>query len=200
MTHPCNTQVNKGTISTEEAKDLADWVSSLESELVAPLMNEATSPTPIKRIPYLSLGLWWNAEARRYDPVKHEIPKWMIKLAERAYYAGGYTPPRIETSVINFYTKPSDFLVLHQDLLEHPKLIQHGSPVAIISTGPRAEFSLGGFKPTDEVVKTLPMDHGDTLVFGGPDRARFHGVTRVSSKVDSQNPRISFTFRQVHWP
>ena len=39
-------------------------------------------------------------------------------------------------------------------------------------------FLLGGASRNDKTVK-IPLLHGDVLVWGGPDRLRFHGVQPV---------------------
>ena len=67
---------------------------------------------------------------------------------------------------------------LHQDKDESPESIAQGAPVVSFSIGDSGRFLFGGLRRR-EPVETILLESGDTFVFGGPARLRYHGVTRI---------------------
>ena len=83
---------------------------------------------------------------------------------------------------------------LHQDRNER----DFGAPIVSVSLGLPAVFLWGGLRRSDAVVR-LRLHDGDVLVWGGPDRLRFHGVQPVAA---GSHPRwgawrINLTFRKA---
>jgi DNA oxidative demethylase len=86
-------------------------------------------------------------------------------------------------------------LSAHQDRNER----DFDQPIVSVSLGLPAIFLWGGMKRTDPV-RRVALLHGDVVVWGGPDRLRFHGVNALA---EGDHPmtgarRINFTFRRAH--
>jgi alkylated DNA repair protein (DNA oxidative demethylase) len=153
----------------------------------------------------LCLGRHWNPltyqyEATRSDydglpvlPVPHE---WRERAARIAADAGFTFAP--DVCLINFYDAAGR-MGLHQDKDESPASIAEGAPVVSISLGDTARFLFGGLKRRDPV-ESLLLESGDTFVFGGPARLRYHGVSRIIPETAPPElrfeGRFNLTFRQ----
>ena len=61
-----------------------------------------------------------------------------------------------------------------------------------------AVFLFGGLKRADKPAH-VPLRHGDVIVWGGPDRLRYHGVKPLEEGVHSLvgGHRINLTFRKA---
>lgn len=114
-------------------------------------------------------------------------------LAQDAARQAGFPAFRPDTCLINRYT-PGSRLSLHQDKDER----DFSAPIVSVSLGLPARFVFGGFTRSDPVQR-WPLFHGDVVVWGGPDRLRFHGVLPLH---DGHHPllgrqRINLTFRRA---
>lgn len=83
---------------------------------------------------------------------------------------------------------------LHQDKDER----DFSAPIVSVSLGLPAVFLFGGFSRAERPGR-IELRHGDVLVWGGPDRMRFHGVLPVA---EGEHPllgrrRINLTFRKA---
>jgi alkylated DNA repair protein (DNA oxidative demethylase) len=95
--------------------------------------------------------------------------------------------------LINRY-EPGSRLTLHQDKNEK----DFSAPIVSVSLGIPATFLFGGNKRADKALR-LPLTHGDVVVWGGPDRLRYHGVLPLK---DARHPlmgrtRVNLTFRKA---
>lgn len=156
-------------------------------------------------IKMVCLGKHWNARTYNYEPTRsdydnlpvQEIPEDLKRLARRAALAAGM---RIEPDVclLNYYPEEGR-LGLHQDKDERPETIEAGIPVVSYSLGDTATFLIGGTRRKDPV-KAVLLKSGDALVFGGPSRLRFHGVSGLVSGTAPEGlgvkGRFNLTFRQ----
>ena len=111
------------------------------------------------------------------------------ELAREAGYAG-FAP---DACLINCY-EPGSRLSLHQDKNERDFL----HPIVSVSLGLPATFLFGGPKRTNPITK-YALFHGDVVVWGGPSRLFYHGVSTVK---DGEHPklgqrRINLTFRKA---
>lgn len=121
------------------------------------------------------------------------MPALFLTLArDAAEWAGfpGYEP---DACLINRY-RPDAKLSLHQDKDERD--LTH--PVVSISLGVPATFLWGGFRRSDKPAR-LTLSHGDVMVWGGPDRMRYHGILPLG---EGEHPllgaqRINLTFRKA---
>jgi alkylated DNA repair protein (DNA oxidative demethylase) len=84
---------------------------------------------------------------------------------------------------------------LHQDRDEQ----NFAAPVVSLSLGDPAVFRLGGLTRTAPT-RSLRLESGDALTFGGPARLVFHGVDRIgpgASTLLAGGGRINLTLRRV---
>lgn len=132
-----------------------------------------------------------------YDPLSNKpwppMPALFHRLAIRAASEAGYRAFRPDVCLINCY-RPGAQLSLHQDRDERAP----GAPIVSFSLGLPATFLWGGMHRADPVSRHQ-LRHGDVLVWGGPDRFRFHGVAPLK---EGQHPqlaarRINLTFRET---
>ena len=99
-----------------------------------------------------------------------------------------------EACLVNFY-EASARMGLHQDRDE----ADFEAPIVSISLGDSCRFRFGGAKRTDRT-KSIVLDSGDVVVFGGPARLMFHGVDRILPDTSTLLPaggRINLTLRRV---
>lgn len=129
------------------------------------------------------------------DPVTgHEwpaMPPIFGKVAKKAAEAAGYSNFAPDVGLINEY-RPGTRLTLHQDRDEKDT----ESPIVSISLGVPAVFQWGGLRrggPT----RRVSLRHGDVVVWGGPDRFRYHGILPLKEDIHplTGDCRINITFR-----
>jgi alkylated DNA repair protein (DNA oxidative demethylase) len=147
-----------------------------------------------------ALGWVTDRTGYRYDPVDPEsgrpwpaMPDVFLDLArcaaDRAGF-GGFVP---DACLINRY-EPGSKLSLHQDKDEQ----DFAAPIVSVSLGLPARFQWGGMRRSDPVAR-VPLEHGDVMVWGGPDRLRYHGVLPIKAgDHPATGPfRINLTFRKA---
>lgn len=146
------------------------------------------------------LGWVSDRSGYRYSPVDPltgenwpTMPECFLKLAQDAAAKAGYQNFTPDACLINRY-EPKNKLSLHQDKDE--KSPEH--PIVSVSLGLPATFQFGGLKRTDPVLK-YALQHGDVVVWGGPSRLYYHGITPLK---DGEHPllgrtRINLTFRKA---
>lgn len=146
--------------------------------------------------------LGWISDRQGYrytasDPASDRpwpaMPEQFTDLAAAAAQEAGFPGYRPDACLINRYG-PGTKLSLHQDRDERD--LAH--PVVSFSLGLPATFLWGGFKCSDKPKKLL-LEHGDVLVFGGPDRLRYHGIAPLA---EGEHPllgaqRINLTLRKA---
>jgi DNA oxidative demethylase len=111
------------------------------------------------------------------------------QAAARAGF-GGFSP---DACLINRY-QPGARMSLHQDKDED----DFGAPIVSVSLGLPAIFLFGGLKRNDKA-RRFRLQHGDTVVWGGPARLAFHGVAPLADgeHVLMGRQRINLTFRKA---
>jgi DNA alkylation damage repair protein AlkB len=156
-------------------------------------------------IKMVCLGRHWNAKTYKYESTRsdydglpvQELPEDLKELARQMACEAGM---RIEPDVclLNYYSVEAR-LGLHQDKDERPETIEAGIPVVSISLGDTAKFMIGGTRRKDPV-RTVLLESGDAIVFGGPSRLRYHGVSGIiagTAPVElGIEGRFNLTFRQ----
>jgi DNA oxidative demethylase len=147
-----------------------------------------------------TLGWVTDRMGYRYDQRDPEsgqtwpkMPDTFLGLAREAAVRAGFPGFLPDACLINRY-EPGAKLSLHQDRNEKDL----DQPIVSVSLGVPATFLLGGMTRSERAV-TLELIHGDVLVWGGPDRLRYHGVLPLK---DAQHPvlgrhRINLTFRKA---
>jgi alkylated DNA repair protein (DNA oxidative demethylase) len=146
------------------------------------------------------LGWVTDRSGYRYDPVDPatgrawpSMPAVFERLARNAAGEAGFANFTPDACLVNRY-EPEARLTLHQDKNER----DYDAPIVSVSLGLSARFLLGGLKRSDRT-KSVPLIHGDVLVWGGPSRLRFHGVApiREGHHPATGSYRINLTFRRA---
>lgn len=127
------------------------------------------------------VGWVTDRKGYRYDPLDPEtgrpwppLPACFIQLAERAAAEAGFAAFRPDVCLINRYG-PGARMSLHQDRDER----DFSAPIVSVSLGLSATFLFGGLKRADRPHR-LPLEHGDVVVWGGPNRLAYHGVAPIA--------------------
>jgi len=117
----------------------------------------------------------------------------MTALAKRAADAAGFPDFEPDACLINQY-QPGNRLSLHQDRNER----DFGAPVVSVSLGLPAVFLFGGLKRSD-TTRRITLQHGDVVVWGGPQRLAFHGIAKLADgdHALTGHCRINLTFRRA---
>lgn len=147
-------------------------------------------------------ALGWLSSAQGYGYVRRDpatgaawpaLPARWSALARAAAAAAGFGDFVPDACLVNRYA-PGAGLGLHQDLDEPDR----AAPIVSVSLGLPATFLWGGRCRTDAVAR-VALAHGDVVVFGGPDRLRYHGVAPVAAgDHPATGPcRINLTLRRA---
>ncbi|CAP43274.1 DNA oxidative demethylase AlkB [Bordetella petrii] len=146
--------------------------------------------------------LGWTSDRHGYrytrlDPQTGQpwpaMPAPFLRLAQDAAEAAGFAGFRPDACLVNRYA-PGARMSLHQDKNER----DFSAPIVSVSLGIAAVFLFGGSRRGDSA-RRVPLQHGDVVVWGGPDRLRYHGVLPLK---DATHPRlgaarVNLTFRQA---
>jgi alkylated DNA repair protein (DNA oxidative demethylase) len=129
------------------------------------------------------------ASGRNWPP----MPEAFQRVANDAAVRAGFGPFIPDACLINRY-EAGTRLSLHQDRNER----DFAQPIVSVSLGLPAVFLFGGTARSDKSQR-VPLAHGDVVVWGGPDRLRFHGVLPIK---EGRHPltgacRINLTFRKA---
>jgi DNA oxidative demethylase len=147
-----------------------------------------------------TLGWVTDRKGYRYDSIDPLsgrpwplLPAAFEALATEAAAQAGFHSFAPDACLINRY-EPGARLTLHQDKDEQ----DFAQPIVSVSLGIPAVFLFGGLERTAKTVR-VKLTHGDVVVWGGPDRLRYHGVLPLK---EAQHPlvgnqRINLTFRKA---
>ena len=147
-----------------------------------------------------ALGWVSDAQGYRYDALDPDtgiawpaLPRALRELATHAASRVGFAGFLPDACLVNRYA-PGARLTLHQDRNER----DFGAPIVSVSLGLPAMFLFGGLKRTDRPQR-VSLTHGDTVVWGGPSRLRYHGVAAVRAGHHERlgGCRINLTFRKA---
>ena len=133
----------------------------------------------------------------RLDPASGRpwpaMPGLFTEIAQSAAACAGFAAFAPDACLVNRY-EPGAKMSLHQDKDERD-LTQ---PVVSVSLGLPAVFLLGGATRAEKPGR-VTLEHGDVLVFGGPSRLRYHGVSplREGEHRHVGRARINLTFRKA---
>jgi len=165
-----------------------------------PRMPVSGKPFSVEQTNFGPLG-WVSDEAGyRYSTTHPEtgkpwpaIPRALLEL----WSAASQYPEPAECCLVNLY-RGAARMGLHQDKDEQAV----DAPVLSISLGDSAFFRIGGVSRRG-ATKSLPLQSGDVLVFGGAARLAYHGIDRVMAATSQLLPgggRINLTLRRVNSP
>ena len=146
--------------------------------------------------------LGWTSDRHGYRYATHDpltghawppLPDLFLRLARNAAAEAGFPGFTPDACLINRYV-PGARLSLHQDKDEQ----DYGAPIVSVSLGMPAVFLFGGHRRADKTQR-IPLFHGDVVVWGGPDRLRYHGVAPLKDHPHALlgSQRINLTFRKA---
>lgn len=147
-----------------------------------------------------SLGWVTDRSGYRYcetDPMTGKrwpvMPDAFVALAIEAAVQVGYPDFVPDACLVNRYV-PGSRMSLHQDKNEQ----DYTAPIVSVSLGLPVVFQFGGMKRNEKPAR-LPLSHGDVVVWGGPDRLRYHGVSPLKPGCHELlgECRINLTFRKA---
>jgi alkylated DNA repair protein (DNA oxidative demethylase) len=177
---------------------------ALEGVLQAAPFRQMTTPGGFKMSAALSScgKLGWTSDRRgyRYTEIDPDsglhwpaMPAVFMRLAQAAAADAGFADFVPDACLINRY-EPGAKMSLHQDRNERDM----DAPVVSISLGIPAVFQFGGEQRSDKTQR-VPLFHGDVVVWGGPDRLRYHGILPIKPAHHPVlgNCRINMTFRKA---
>jgi DNA oxidative demethylase len=119
------------------------------------------------------------------------MPQSFVELARDAAATAGFADYAPDCCLINRYVVGAS-MGLHQDLDEHDL----GQPIVSVSIGADATFIVGGLKRND-ATRSVVLQDGDVLVWGGEDRLAFHGVRALKPTRGPDTLRYNLTFRRA---
>lgn len=162
-----------------------------------PTMPGSGKPFSVEETNFGTLGWYSDKSGYRYEP-RHpltgaswaDIPPLLFALWDAA--TASAPPP--ECCLVNLY-RDGARMGLHQDRDEAAL----DMPVVSLSLGDEAVFRIGG-TTRKEPTRSLRLQSGDLLAFGGPARLAFHGIDRVipgSSTAVPGGGRLNLTLRRV---
>jgi len=146
------------------------------------------------------MGWMSSASGYRYaacDPLSGQpwpdMPAGLMALAQRAAAQAGYANFHPDACLINEYV-PGAKLSLHQDKDE--KNLR--APIVSVSLGLPAVFLFGTSSRKDRPQR-YRLVHGDVVVWGGPSRLAYHGVTALADGEHALlgRRRLNLTFRSA---
>ena len=121
------------------------------------------------------------------------MPRLFQQLAQAAAARAGFPDFQPDAGLINRYG-PAARMSLHRDQDERDLT----APIVSVSLGLPAVFLWGGLKRQEPTQRIL-LEHGDVVVWGGPDRRRYHGVLPLKAGYHPLlgDQRLNLTFRQA---
>jgi alkylated DNA repair protein (DNA oxidative demethylase) len=184
------------------------WEQALVASLArvieaAPLRNMITPGGFRMSVAMTNCGaLGWVSDPSGYryaakDPVSQcpwpPMPASFLELAGAAAARAGFAGFVPDACLVNRY-EPGARLTLHQDKDER----DYSAPIVSVSLGLPATFLFGGLT-RKEPPRRIPLDHGDVVVWGGPDRLRYHGVLALAEGEHRVlgRARVNLTFRRA---
>lgn len=192
-------------LSYWEQKSLVKMYLQMQDTLYVPKLKSGHS----MNLKMTCLGSHWSAKDYHYHEVRKDIDNQPVlpfnptltKLADRFLRASfpSYSHG-LDIAICNYYA-PSSTLGLHKDNSESKESLDRGDPIVSFSVGASCDFQMGGLNRYDPL-KTIKLNSGDVLVFGGSDRLRYHGVNKIHrSDAPFQkflnHGRINFTLRKL---
>ena len=186
--------------SVQEA--LVEEVRSIvqQAPLFVPAMPRTGKQMSVRMTNCGSLGWVSSVTGYRYDAVDPDngnrwprLPRAFLRLAKDAAARAGFAGFVPDACLVNRY-EPGARLTLHRDRNER----DFEAPIVSVSLGLPATFLFGGLARSDRPLR-VQLHHGDTVVWGGPARLRYHGVAALKAgehdRMGAQ--RINLTLRKA---
>lgn len=168
--------------------------------LFTPRMPRTGKPFSVRMTGCGRLGWVSDERGYRYQPLHPETgAPWppMPEQVLRAWEELSAYPHPPDACLINFYG-PGARMGMHQDKDEE----ELEAPVVSLSLGDTGLFRYGGLDRRDPT-RSVRLNSGDAIVFGGPARLIHHGIDRLMAGSSSLLPgggRLNLTLRKVEKP
>ncbi len=201
-TQPSIQKLQEGVVLIHDAFDAAKLFVAVQAVIaVAPLRHMQTPGGKEMSVAMTNCGtLGWTSNHAGYayshmDPETKnpwpQMPSLLFDTAAQLADMAGCTGFAPDACLINHYTSGAQ-MGLHQDRDEK----DFSQPIVSLSLGLPAKFIIGGLNRRDPV-RSIQLDGGDAIVFGGAARLLFHGVRPLKSGHHPAlgNSRINLTFR-----
>jgi alkylated DNA repair protein (DNA oxidative demethylase) len=192
--------VIRGAALPHAAALLADLARVLQSAPPRHMMTPGGFRMSVAMSNCGTLGWVTDPDGYRYaatDPASGApwppMPASFLQVAQHAAHEAGYSGFAPDACLISRY-EPGARLTLHQDRDEGDL----GQPIVSVSLGLPAVFLFGGARRSVRVAR-VPLHHGDAVVWGGPARLHYHGVSKLA---DGAHPltgryRFNLSFRRA---
>jgi DNA oxidative demethylase len=165
-----------------------------------PRMPRTGKPLSVRMTNCGPLGWVSDVDGYRYQPCHPETGLPWPSMPDVVHHAwdelSGYPHPP-EACLVNVYAATAR-MGLHQDRDEE----DFDAPVVSLSLGDTGLFRFGGTSRRGPT-RSIRLESGDALVFGGPSRLIFHGIDRLVGGTSTMLPngcRINLTLRRVTKP
>lgn len=184
-----------------QVAEILDAIASIVAQ--APFRHMETPGGHRMSVAMTNCGpLGWVTDRRgyRYAPLDPEsgqpwppLPEAVRRLARDAAERAGFSGFIPDACLINRY-EPGAKMSLHQDRNEE----DFTQPIVSVSLGLPATFQFGGMSRSDKSLR-VPLSHGDVMVWGGPDRLRYHGILPIKEGHHPQlgRARVNLTLRRA---
>jgi alkylated DNA repair protein (DNA oxidative demethylase) len=165
--------------------------------LYTPRMPRTGKPFSVRMTNCGPLGWVSDIDGYRYQPTHPDTGKPWPAIPDqvlRAWEELSAYPQGPDACLVNFYESGAR-MGMHQDKDEK----EFAAPVVSLSLGDTALFRYGGLDRKDPT-KSVKLQSGDAIVFGGPARLIYHGIDRLvpgSSDLLPQGGRLNLTLRKV---
>ena len=162
-----------------------------------PCMPISGKPFSVEETNFGPLGWVSDKRGYRYTGTHPETGKpWppIPNLLLGLWRSATRYPDAPECCLVNLYRGPAR-MGLHQDRDEEAV----DAPVLSVSLGDSAIFRIGGASRRGPT-RSLRLESGDVLTFGGPARLAYHGIDRIvagTSALIAGGGRLNFTLRRV---
>ncbi|MEM6762558.1 MAG: alpha-ketoglutarate-dependent dioxygenase AlkB [Pseudomonadota bacterium] len=184
--------------SRERQEMLAAAVAAvlLEAPLFTPKMPRTGKPFSVRMTNCGPLGWVADKDGYRYQALHPDrgTPWPAIPADLLALWRDVGAPANPDACLVNHYQQGAR-MGLHQDRDEGT----FDAPVVSVSLGDTAVFRIGGMSRKSPT-RSIKLQSGDVIVFGGPARLIYHGIDRImagSSTVWPGGGRINLTLRRA---
>ena len=206
LTGKVNETIAEGAVllrgfAQEASQSLIGSISSISS--AAPFRHMVTRGGHSMSVAMTNCGrVGWTSDETgyRYSPLDPQnglpwpaVPWLFLNLAQSAAAQGGFADFEPDACLINRY-EPGARMGLHQDKDER----DFNAPIVSVSLGLPATFLFGGKRRSDKVQR-YELENGDVVVWGGPTRLYYHGITALKNGDHplTGKTRINLTFRRA---
>jgi alkylated DNA repair protein (DNA oxidative demethylase) len=197
----------KGLLTLAEQRQVYEQVCTIEPGFYVPVLRNGNK----MNLRMNCLGLHWSAVTYKYSKIRDidgkpvaAVPEFLNEVAQRALRETHYWPENdlraYDICIVNWYDEANGKLGIHCDNSETPESLASGYPVASLSIGATAVFTIGGLTRQEPQEAHL-LESGEVVIFGRSKRLAYHGITKILKgttppELGFETPgRLNLTFR-----